>query len=281
MPVFGLDPMVSQLKSLDYNNPVTINLLKYMQTVQSVGLFVLPPFVIALLFEGSISKYLQLNGNFKKSLILISIILVIVANPVINFMGALNADMSLPDWLSGIEAQMKAMEENAALLLEKFMDVKTTGGLLFNLVMIAVIPALGEEFLFRGVIQKIFSNWTKSVHWGIWISAILFSALHMQFYGFIPRMLLGAIFGYMLVWSGSMWVPVLAHFINNALGVIGLFLINRGAIDPKIEDIGSSSEQLPIAIASLGLFIFLGAMFYKNRTQHLEQITQKAESDQV
>ena len=177
--------------------------------------------------------------------------------------------MRLPEWMSGLEERMKAMEENAALLLEKFMDVKTTGGLLFNLLMIAVIPAFGEEFLFRGVIQKIFTGWTRSHHWGIWISAILFSALHMQFYGFIPRMFLGALFGYMLVWSGSIWVPVCAHFFNNATGVIGLFLINKGAIQPEIEKIGSGSEQLPIAIASIGLTIFLLHLAYKQKEEHL------------
>ncbi len=266
-PIFGLEAMLAQFTNMDYNNPETIDLLKYMQTAQSIGLFLLPPIIIAYMFQGSISKYLLLNWNFKKSLIFLSFATIIVANPLINFFGSLNENMSLPSWLAGLEEQMKSMEENAALLLEKFMDVKTTGGLLFNLFMIAVIPAFAEEFLFRGVIQRIFSDWAKNYHWGIWIAAILFSALHMQFYGFIPRMLLGVLFGYMLVWSGSMWVPILAHFFNNAVGVIGLYMIGKGSIDPKIEDLGSSTEQLPIAIGSLILTSLLLYLIYKTKTE--------------
>lgn len=200
-PIFGLEAMLAQFTNLDYNNPETIAILKYLQTAQSIGLFLIPPLIIAYALQGSIAKYLMLNWNFKKSVILLSFLAIVIANPLINFFGSINESMSFPSWLSGLEESMRNMEENAALLLEKFMDVKTTGGLLFNLFMIAVIPAFAEEFLFRGVIQRIFTDWTKNYHWGIWIAAILFSALHMQFFGFVPRMLLGALFGYMLVWS--------------------------------------------------------------------------------
>jgi len=263
IPAYGLNPMINQFTSIDYSNPETISLLKFMQTVQSVGLFLVPPFVIAYLFQGSVKKYLKLNLNFKLNLVLMAFLLIIAANPAINFLGSVNESMRLPEWMAGIEAKMKEMEENADFILDKFMDVKTTGGLLFNVLMIAVIPALGEEFLFRGVFQRIFSEWTKNYHWGIWISAILFSALHMQFYGFIPRMILGALFGYMLVWSGSIWIPVLAHFFNNAAGVIGMYLINAGKINSKIEDIGSGAEQLPVAIVSIILTCVLLYLIYK------------------
>ena len=93
--------------------------------------------------------------------------------------------------------------------------MNSISSLLINMVMIGVIPAIGEEFLFRGALQKIFSEWTKNKHLGIWISAILFSAMHLQFYGFIPRMLLGALFGYTLLWTGSLWIPIFGHFVNN------------------------------------------------------------------
>ena len=103
----------------------------------------------------------------------------------------------------GIEKWMKDAEESAAEITKAFLDVKTIPGLVFNVFMIAFLPAVGEELLFRGIIQRIFTDMTKSHHWGIWISAILFSAMHFQFYGFVPRVLLGALFGYLLVWSGS------------------------------------------------------------------------------
>jgi len=118
------------------------------------------------------------------------------------------------------------MEDAAEVMVEKFMKVEGVSGLMFNIFMIAVLPALGEELMFRGVIQRIFSNLTRNHHWGIWISAFLFSAMHMQFYGFLPRIVLGAMFGYLLVWTETMWVPILALFVNNDMGVVGYFLFN-------------------------------------------------------
>ena len=97
---------------------------------------------------------------------------------------------------------------------------------------------------------------TRNTHWGIWISAILFSAMHMQFYGFIPRVLLGALFGYLLVWSGTMWLPVLGHFLNNALAVVAMFMINNGMISEQVEEYGSTENSYYAAILSLLVVVF-------------------------
>ncbi|MDX1283818.1 MAG: CPBP family intramembrane glutamic endopeptidase, partial [Draconibacterium sp.] len=165
---------------------------------------------------------------------------------------------TFPSWLAGVENWMKEAEENAAAITEAFLNVKTIPGLAFNIFMIAFLPAIGEELLFRGVIQKIFTNMTRNHHLGIWISAMLFSALHMQFYGFVPRVLLGALFGYLLVWSGSMWLPILGHFLNNAFAVIAMFFIENNMLNPEYEDIGSTTESYYLAALSLGLtFVFL------------------------
>ena len=129
--------------------------------------------------------------------------------------------------------------------------------------MIAILPALGEELMFRGVIQRILTNWTKNYHWGIWITAFLFSAMHMQFYGFLPRMALGAMFGYLLVWTGTMWVPILAHFVNNAMGVLGYYFIGKGVISKDVEEWGTGTEQLPLAIFSIAIVGFLLFLIYR------------------
>jgi len=110
---------------------------------------------------------------------------------------------------------------------------------------------LGEELLFRGVVQRILTEMTRNHHWGIWLSAALFSALHLQFFGFIPRLLLGAIFGYLLVWSGSLWLPILAHFVNNAGAVIALWLSGKGVISPAVEEFGAGMEYWYYALPSL------------------------------
>ena len=256
IPIFDLS--LGNLEAIsDLSNPSNISMLKYLQTVQSFGLFIVPPIILAWLFHGNIAEYLLLHKKTSSSVLMLVILLTILISPSINFLGEFNSKMSFPSWMSGIENWMRNNEDNAAVLTEKFLDVSTINGLLFNLFMIALLPAIGEELLFRGVIQKIFINWTKSRHWGIWIAAILFSALHMQFYGFLPRLVLGVVFGYLLVWSGSMWLPILAHFVNNAVAVIAMWFVRQGRIDASVEEFGSSPESFYGVLISAAFSAFL------------------------
>lgn len=257
IPLFGFDSMMSMAGGIDVFNGENIALLKYFQVVQSVGVFIVPPFILAWLYYGKIAEYLQLNKTATTQSVLLVLILGFSAIPVINLFGELNANMKLPEWLSGLENWIKTREDMAAELTEKFLKVDSFGGFLFNLFMIAFLPAIGEELLFRGVVQRIFSNWTRSLQWGIWIAAALFSALHLQFYGFIPRMLLGVMFGYLLIWSGSIWLPIIAHFINNGVAVTGMYLIDKGAIKPEFEEIGSSGEGVYFSIVSIAVVALL------------------------
>lgn len=258
IPLFGIDAAMNIAGLSDFENPETIIVLKYFQTVQAIGLFIVPPILLGYLFQGNIRKYLYLNKSFNSSTLLLVVVLMLFMAPFINFVGELNNNMSFPGWLAGIERWMKSAEESAAEITEAFLNVKTIPGLAFNVFMIAFLPAVGEELLFRGVIQKIFTKMSQNHHWGIWISAILFSAMHFQFYGFVPRVLLGALFGYLLVWSGSMWLPILGHFLNNAIAVIAMFFINNKMLNPEYEEIGSTAESYYLAALSLGLtFVFL------------------------
>lgn len=256
IPVWGVDLMTS-ITTPDANNPQSIIILKYFQVVQALGVFIVPPFILAWLFQGEILVYLKLNKGVNFATLLLVALLSITAMPLINLTGELNSNLQLPEWLSGIETWMKNTEEKAAELTELFLKVDGIPGLLFNIFMIAVLPAIGEELLFRGVIQRIFTRWTLNSHWGIWIAAILFSALHMQFYGFIPRMLLGALFGYLLLWSGSMWLPIAAHFVNNAVAVIGMYMIDKGTIKPEFEEIGSTGDSVYLSVVSIAFVALL------------------------
>lgn len=255
IPLYGIDSMLSIPAVSDLNNPESIAVLKYFQVVQAIGLFIVPPLILGWLFHGKIAEYLYLNKKFSGSSLIIIFVLMVFAAPFINFIGEINNNMVFPDWLAGVERWMKNAEENAAALTEAFLKVDTFRGLAFNLFMIAFLPAIGEELLFRGVIQKIFTNMTKNYHGGIWISAVLFSALHIQFYGFVPRVILGALFGYMLVWSGSMWLPIIGHFLNNAIAVIAYFFINKNVLNPDVENIGSTAESYYLAVLSFVLIL--------------------------
>ena len=271
IPLFGMDSLFNMPTINDLDNPESIRMLKYFQVIQSFGLFIVPPFILAWLFHGQISEYLRLDRQVSGASIIGVIVLVIASLPLVNLIGAWNMQMELPNWLSGIEEWMKNAEENATRLTEAFLEVDTTGGLMFNLFMIAFLPALGEELLFRGVIQRIFTRWTHSHHWGIVISAFLFSSLHIQFYGFVPRLLLGVMFGYLLVWSGSMWLPIAAHFVNNGFAVIAMFLIDRNILSRGVEEVGSVSGSYYMAVVSFLLVAALLFLMYReNRGRHLK-----------
>jgi len=263
IPFLGTASLMNSLTPEGINSPENIGFLKYFQVIQSIGLFVVPPFILGYLFHKNYKDYLQLNRTTKAFIYLLAAISLLLVVPFINFLGEINSQMKLPASLSGLENWMKSMEDAAEVMVDKFMKVESISGLMFNIFMIAVLPALGEELMFRGVIQRIFTNWTKNYHWGIWITAFLFSAMHLQFYGFLPRMMLGAMFGYLLVWTGTMWVPILAHFVNNTMGVMGYFLINKGVITRDVEELGTGKEQLPLAIFSVISVSYLLYLIYR------------------
>ena len=271
IPFFGVDSMLSLTNINDLNNPESLRILKYFQVVQSIGVFIIPPFILGWLFYGNSVEYLSLNKSVNFASVLLVLLLSFAASPFIYFIGEMNANMQLPDWLSGVENWMKNAEGNAAELTEAFLKVDNLGGLLFNVFMVAFLPAIGEELLFRGVLQRIFTNWTKNIHWGIWITAILFSAMHMQFYGFVPRMFLGVLFGYLLVWSGSMWLPIIAHFINNAVAVIGMYLIDKKLLTPDIEEIGTTSDSYYMAVISVVLITVFMLMIKRQNSEEIQE----------
>jgi hypothetical protein len=267
IPVFGI--RLADFASLEnLTDPKNIAILKYFQIVQSVSLFVLPPFILGKIFSGNTFRYLRIDVSPQRAQAMVVLLIMVTAIPLINYLATLNSMIKLPEFMSSVEQFMMKKEEDAKILTDAFMKVSDIQGLVINLMMIGVIAAIGEELLFRGVLQRIFSNWTRSYHWGIVISAFIFSALHMQFYGFFPRWFLGIMFGYMLVWSGSLWLPIFAHFVNNSVAVITYFLINKGVVNEKMADIGSTTEILPYTIV-FSIVMFAGIYFlYKKRISY-------------
>ena len=210
--------------------------LKITQTLQMIFVFALPAFLCAVMFSKKPFSFLYLQKTSVPNYFFAAMF-AFFALPVINFFGWLNAQMRLPEFLSSLEDWMLDMENELLRLSEQMLVADTLGGLAINLVVIALLAALCEELFFRGLLQKTLTEHINK-HAAIWISAVIFSAIHMQFYGFLPRMLLGATFGYMAMWSGSLWLPVLAHFINNAIAVIVFFITKKQNLTFDIDNIG-------------------------------------------
>ncbi|CAN5461778.1 hypothetical protein BH11BAC1_BH11BAC1_01830 [soil metagenome] len=272
--VYGIDP--TQLEGLlsDLDNPLTIPVLKLIQTVSEIGTFILPAIFVAYTFDQSAMGYLHLDKKVNWITVAAVFAMLIAAVPVINFLGELNSRMVLPSWLAGVERQMKESEEQAARLTEKFLEIKSPFQFGYAMIMVAVLPALGEELLFRGILQRIFSEWSGNKHTGIWATAILFSAMHMQFYGFVPRMLLGVLLGYLFVWSGSLWLPVLAHFINNGAAVIASYLYKENSISINPDTIGTEQDYSTLLVSAI---ITAGLLWFIYKRRRIEPAFQREE----
>jgi membrane protease YdiL (CAAX protease family) len=207
-------------------NEIRINLINYpvylreLQFLSQLGTFVFPALLAAYLFSKNYKKYLYLDTSFNGSTMLWTILSMIFILPFLNLITHLNQQMVLPDFLKSVEEYMKTMEENQTKLVESMLRAENIQAILFNILIIAVFASVGEEFLFRGALQRIFGQMIRNKHIVIWSVAFIFSFIHFQFYGFIPRLLLGAYFGYLLDFTKNLWIPVLAHFTHNFLGVI-------------------------------------------------------------
>ena len=253
--MFSLTVLVIAL--ITQGNPLSdINTLKWIQLLQTISLFLLPSLILAYLCAKAPWNWLQLDNKVDWKVLLWAIGIMLVALPAINLMSHWNQQMVLPTWLSGLEEWMKSKEAEAEWLTKQFMSATTVSALLVNLFLMAVLPAVSEEITFRGVLQQLMTAPHRlSPHLAIWLTAIIFSAVHMQFYGFVPRMLMGALFGYMFVWTGSLWVPMLMHFVNNGMAVLLYFLANKAGWDMDEVDAIGTNETLWLGIVSLVLTI--------------------------
>ncbi len=274
LPVFRINYLSFQyiLRSINYNNHFHINILKYLQIWQTVGLFIIPPLVIGYLLSDKPLDYLRLKTyDLRLISIFFTVLIVFSSMPVIEWMVDVNSRLFLPHQFKAIEQWMKNSEIEAEIITKAFLNVTTSKGLLVNLMMIAILPAIGEELFFRGFLVRFIKDWTKKTHLAIWLSAIIFSLIHFQFYGFIPRMLLGALFGYLFVWSGTIWVPVIAHFINNGTAVIGSYLQSKGLIKTDIDKIFSPQSNyffLLMSIIITAVFIYLFYYWEKRKLKN-------------
>ena len=237
----------------DFENTATIHSLKFLQALSSIGIFIVPSFLFAYLTSMSLNFTLVSRQQF-----LLTLAIMCFAFPLINALALWNEGLHLPFFLSSLEDWMRSAESQAMQITMAFLKVDHWSGLLLNILIIGVIPALGEELLFRGVIQKKLFSINGKIHLSIWITAFLFSAMHLQFLGFIPRFLIGGLLGYLFYWSGSIWLPILAHFFNNAGAVILSYFINKQSIPKDVEYLGAEDGQSSMLVISLlGLIMLL------------------------
>lgn len=243
------------------------NIILCMQAWVSIGTFVLPPIALYHYEKKSGIDYLHLNAPVSVKLLILTAIIMFSVSPFIEWVIMINQMMHLPSFLQGVEDWMRDKEKELNELTKQILIMKSPIDLFINLLVLALLPAIGEEFLFRGCFQNIFTRITKNQHAGIWITAILFSAIHVQFLGFFPRMFLGALFGYLFLWSGSIWPAVLAHFINNAMAVVGAYVLQMKG--KPLDSLDNPDTSILTAAGSLLFAMLICWIFYKISKQKI------------
>lgn len=252
-------PVLTQPDLLqDLSNPAVAPALRLLQTLSGLGMLVVPPLV-----------WLKLKGDEPivpklpwRQPLLISIALMPVALPLVNRLATLNGAMELP-W-PALQAWLETREQSAAHYTELFLQMDNVGLLALNLIMIALLPALGEELIFRRIVQPMILQRTGHQHLAVWLTAAVFSAIHFQFFGFVPRMILGAGLGYLYLYSGNIVYPIIAHFMNNGLAVMMAYFEQRGWGRENMSQMGANNNlEALFSLALLLMLLYLFAQWHR------------------
>lgn len=260
MAAYGYNISELQNSGGSFLESANVGMLKLTLFVSHIFLFIIPTLLFAHLNYGS-EKWSALNLNQKINYkqFLIACLFMVVSYGAVTYSYELNSMIPLADW-------MHSQEDNTALTLEKILEMKNAKVLIINLILIAIIPGIGEELLFRGLIQNILLKGLKNGHLAVWVSAFVFSFFHLQFEGFLPRLLLGAILGYAFLWTKNLWIPIILHMLNNALPILSLYYLKTDltSIDP------SKAEPVAwyVGLISVILGIVVGKYFMKNSSEN-------------
>ncbi len=237
-----------------------------MQGISAFGTFIIPAWVYARINGQKAVHFFALDRPLSKTLLFLAIATLITAQGPVTLTAWLNQSIHFPSWMGAIGEWLNEMNERVDQGYRIFLDIRTPGRLLIMLLIAGVIPAFGEEFIFRGIIQRIFYRWTGNGHWAVWLGAILFSLIHMQVLNFLPRVLLGALLGYLFLWSGNLWYSIFAHFFNNAVLLIYAFVhLKQGG---SLDDLQNNAnfEWLPVIVSTLLCMLLLSLFrFYTQK----------------
>ncbi|MES2779831.1 MAG: CPBP family intramembrane glutamic endopeptidase [Bacteroidota bacterium] len=245
------------------NSPYVLNALRVLQVVISIGAMLIPAWFFPKAIQQDSKQFLQLTSRPKWIFWLVTILLVLANIPLISWLVELNAQFRLPGSMAALEVQLKASEEAADEMTKAFLSGTTIRDLCINLFVVALVPAIAEELLFRGALQRFIYYCFGNKHAAIISAAIIFSAFHGQIYGFLPRMALGILLGYLFAYSGSLWPSVLVHFINNTISV----LIVHFKLEETQWAIFNESYHFPVYTILLSVVACVSLVYLMYRNQ--------------
>ena len=230
---------------LEASDPVTA--IRITQALTTIGAFLVPALLFAYCQNRQWFDYNAANRRPNQTMVNMVLILSVTLLPVVGVLSAFN--QSIMPQEGSVAEFMRDMEEAANHILELVTSQRSSWDLISNILVFAVLAGICEEFFFQGSLQPLLMNWTKNPHVGILLTALIFSALHFQFYGFIPRFLLGVYLGYLFYWSRSLWLPILAHVLHNALSIMVDYTLQGRGIDTDNMQYTDVHGSLPTAAA--------------------------------
>ncbi|MFT4566932.1 MAG: membrane protease YdiL (CAAX protease family) [Saprospiraceae bacterium] len=232
-------------------------LLRIGLSINHLGMFLIPGCIWVYLFrKKDYPPFLKLN-SFTSGHVYLWALIILCSYPLIAFLSQVNMDLPLAEW-------MRSSNEATLNLMEKTLFMDGIAELLMNLFLVGLLAAFGEELIFRGIIQRTFSQHWNNPHLAIWVTALIFGLFHMQFERFIPLAFLGLLLGYAYYYTDSLWSAILLHFINNGLQVLLLYS-TRGEELPKVDKI----PEIPIVITVLSFLLTLSLFYIATRLANM------------
>lgn len=253
--VFGEDVAQKAMEDLDFIRE-NRQLLGALQMGYTIFVFLFPAFLYALLQKKNVWRTYSLNRVPNMTVLMLGVGAIVCSIPFILTTSELNLKLPLPDFLVHDEDRLEGM-------LGALMEMNSIGQLAFNLLMMAVLPAIAEEVFFRGGLQRLFRQATGNADIAVIVSAVVFSSIHMQFSGFIPRLVLGMLFGYMFYWSRNLWVPIVCHMIYNGYQIVLYYIYSKDGSLPDAEEF-AGEQTIPVwaSLISVLLMFLILRQFY-------------------
>lgn len=246
-----------------------VGILKFLQLFAATGTFLVPAFVAAYLISGEPKQYLRINRFSSPVLVVLLLIVVSLGgNALSDLLYRFSAGLSWPKSIVFIKEILDKAEADMTAQMRQFLIMDNTGQFLFSFLVMAILPAVGEELLFRGVIQPVMKKAFGGVNVAVWITAFLFALLHQQFYAFLSIMALGVVLGYLKEWSGSIWVPIILHLLNNGAIILGVYFLEM-----PYDNESMLGDEVNWAI-SLSMLLAFGAALFTLRK--LFQVSKKS-----
>ena len=249
--------MASVIIAVILRDPTTPR-LRISTIIQDLLMFIVPAVATAVIITRRPAQLLMIDSKPTAFGVMLTLLAVLVMIPFMNQVVAWNESLHLPEFMAGIEEWMRNAEENAGAMTQKLMGTDSVGSIVMSVLIIGLLAGFSEELFFRGALQRLLSTAGMNLHVAVWLAAFIFSAVHMQFYGFVPRMLLGAMFGYMAVWSGCLWLAVIAHVANNTLVIIAQAVSASGGFG--VHQVAADHTPLSAAMAIVSLLATLAIM---------------------